>query len=45
MHNVILPAHDELLTEKFGVLAVREKDELLSLILKFRNRLKGETVI
>lgn len=31
----ILPAHDELLTEKFGVLAVNEKVELLSLILKF----------
>ncbi len=38
----ILPAHDKLLTEKFAVLAVSEKDEFLSLILKFRNGLKGE---
>lgn len=38
----ILPAHDKLLTEKFGVLAVSEKDELLSLLLKFRNGLKGQ---
>ena len=38
----ILPAHDKLLTEKFGVLTGSEKDELLSLILKFRNGLKGE---
>ncbi|BCN31117.1 MarR family winged helix-turn-helix transcriptional regulator [Anaeromicropila herbilytica] len=37
----ILPAHDELLTEKFGVLAISEKDELISLIFKFRKRLKG----
>lgn len=38
----ILPAHDELLTEKFRVLTDSEKDELLSLILKFRKELKKE---
>ncbi|MEI8201310.1 MAG: MarR family transcriptional regulator [Eubacteriales bacterium] len=36
----ILPAHDKLLTDMFGVLSAIEKDELLSLILKFRNGLK-----
>ena len=36
----ILPAHDELLTEMFGVLSNKDKDELLSLIFKFRNGLK-----
>ncbi len=38
----ILPAHDKLLTEKFEVLDVSEKDELLSLLLKFRNSLKWQ---
>ena len=38
----ILPAHDNLLTEKFELLAASEKDELLSLIFKFRNGLKEE---
>lgn len=32
----ILPAHDELLTQKFGVLSVSEKYELVSLIRKFK---------
>jgi len=36
----ILPAHDELLTKKFGVLSDNEKEELLSLVLKFRTGLK-----
>jgi len=31
----VLPAHDELLTEKFGVLSVSEKYELLLLTQKF----------
>lgn len=38
----ILPVHDKLLAEKFGVITDKEKEELLSLILKFRNRLKFE---
>jgi DNA-binding MarR family transcriptional regulator len=38
----ILPAHDGLLTEKFGVLTDNEKEELLSLVHKFRKGLKGE---
>lgn len=32
----ILPAHDELLTQKFAVLSVSEKYELVSLIRKFK---------
>lgn len=36
----ILPRHDELLTEKFGVLSADEKKELLKLILRFRNGLE-----
>ena len=38
----ILPAHDELLTEKFGVLTDNEKEELLALVRKFRAGLKGD---
>ena len=38
----ILPAHDKLLTEKFGVIAVKEKEERLPLILKFSKGLKFE---
>ena len=37
----ILPAHDELLTEKFGVLTDNDKEELLELFRKFRSGLKG----
>jgi len=37
----ILPAHDELLTEKFGVLTDNKKGELLELVRKFRSGLKG----
>ena len=36
----ILPAHDDLLTEKFGVLSETEKKELLKLILSFRDGLE-----
>lgn len=38
----ILLAHDKLLTEKFGVIAVKEKEERLLLILKFSKGLKFE---
>ncbi|NLB20589.1 MAG: MarR family transcriptional regulator [Clostridium sp.] len=36
----ILPAHDDLLTEKFDVLSETEKKDLLKLILSFRDGLE-----
>ncbi len=36
----ILPAHDELLTEKFGILTETEKKDFLKVILTFRNGLE-----